>query len=303
MSLFPFLIVSTLLVRSGGGELLGGFLRPAACLAGAPRALRRRRFADGPCGRVLRRRPMRPLRPSRTGRLSPQEAASLLPACICSGPSFVILTVGEGMLGQRRAGGASVHGAGAGGAAVGGCPQPAAPSGKSKASWFRPFARRFVSAAAPPAGRSHRGRRPDLLQTVRVHPVFPAAGRRFECGGTRAGPACRHAAGSVLGLRPGFPGGGDGPAGSAVRPSACRGRPSCCRCAPSARLKFLSALCWPPACFICPCLWGCSGCCSGFRAGRPRPRRSCTLRRPSCGGSRPTARCWLFWGAVWWYAS
>ena len=35
LSLFPFLIVSTLLARSGGGELLGAPLRPMARLAGA----------------------------------------------------------------------------------------------------------------------------------------------------------------------------------------------------------------------------------------------------------------------------
>ena len=96
LSLFPFLIVSTLLVRSGGGEVLGGFLRPAARLAGA----------RAPCaGGVLLMGLVGGFAPAanaaaqavRTGRLSPQEAANLLPACICSGPSFVILTVGEGM--------------------------------------------------------------------------------------------------------------------------------------------------------------------------------------------------------------
>ena len=86
LSLFPFLIVSTLLVRSGGGEVLGGFLRPAARLAGA----------RAPCaGGVLLMGLVGGFAPAanaaaqavRTGRLSPQEAASLLPACICSGPS------------------------------------------------------------------------------------------------------------------------------------------------------------------------------------------------------------------------
>ena len=103
LSLFPFLIVSTLLMRSGGGEWLGGFLRPAACLAGA----------RAPCaGGVLLMGLVGGFAPAanaaaqavRTGRLSPQEAASLLPACICSGPSFVILTVGEGMLGSAGLG-------------------------------------------------------------------------------------------------------------------------------------------------------------------------------------------------------
>ena len=39
-----------------------------------------------------------------TGRLSAKQASALLPACICSGPSFVILTVGEQMLGSRALG-------------------------------------------------------------------------------------------------------------------------------------------------------------------------------------------------------
>lgn len=103
LSLFPFLIVSTLLVRSGGGELLGALLRPAARLAGvrAPAA-----------GGVLLMGLVGGFAPAanaaaqavRAGKLSPREAADLLPACICSGPSFVILTVGEGMLGSAGAG-------------------------------------------------------------------------------------------------------------------------------------------------------------------------------------------------------
>ena len=40
----------------------------------------------------------------RSRELTPQEASALLPACICSGPSFVILTVGEQLLGSRTAG-------------------------------------------------------------------------------------------------------------------------------------------------------------------------------------------------------
>ena len=40
----------------------------------------------------------------RSRELPPQEASALLPACICSGPSFVILTVGEQLLGSRTAG-------------------------------------------------------------------------------------------------------------------------------------------------------------------------------------------------------
>ena len=40
----------------------------------------------------------------RSRELTSQEASALLPACICSGPSFVILTVGEQLLGSRTAG-------------------------------------------------------------------------------------------------------------------------------------------------------------------------------------------------------
>ena len=103
LSLFPFLIVSTLLARSGGGELLGAPLRPMARLAGA----------RAPCaGGVLLMGLVGGFAPAanaaaqavRSGRLSAREAAGLLPACICSGPSFVILTVGEGMLGSAGAG-------------------------------------------------------------------------------------------------------------------------------------------------------------------------------------------------------
>lgn len=99
LSLFPFFIVSTLLVRSGGGDLLGQFLYPLAWLAGAksPNA-----------GSILLMGLTGGFAPAanaaaqavRSGKLSAKEAAGLLPACICSGPSFVILTVGQGMLGS-----------------------------------------------------------------------------------------------------------------------------------------------------------------------------------------------------------
>ena len=40
----------------------------------------------------------------RTGQLTSRQASALLPACVCSGPSFVILTVGQQMLGSRAVG-------------------------------------------------------------------------------------------------------------------------------------------------------------------------------------------------------
>lgn len=72
VSLFPFLIVSALLMRCGAGQALGFVFRPVARLIGV-----------------------------RSRELTPHEASALLPACICSGPSFVILTAGEQLLGSR----------------------------------------------------------------------------------------------------------------------------------------------------------------------------------------------------------
>ena len=103
VSLFPFLIVSALLMRCGGGALLGGAFCPAARLIGI-----RRRGA----GSVLLLGFLGGFAPAaaasaeavRTGELTPEEASALLPACVCSGPSFVVLTVGETLLGSRAVG-------------------------------------------------------------------------------------------------------------------------------------------------------------------------------------------------------
>src|SRR5699024_7117819 len=66
------------------------------------------------------------------------------------------------------------------------------------------------SAAASAAGRGHRGRRPDLRQTVRLHSVLSDVGGRAERRGAGAGPAHRPPAGALLGVRPGFPDGAVG---------------------------------------------------------------------------------------------
>lgn len=102
LSLFPFLIVSSLLIQCGA-EGLGFFLAPVArciglespCAQGillvgllggfAPAASA---AAEGVCG----------------GRISAREASALLPACICSAPAFVIVTVGGQMLGSTALG-------------------------------------------------------------------------------------------------------------------------------------------------------------------------------------------------------
>ena len=103
VSLFPFLVVSALIMRSGAGEVLGVPLWPVVRCIGL-----RSRSA----GSVLLIGLVGGFAPAaaaaaeavRSRELTPQEASALLPACICSGPSFVILTVGEQLLGSRTAG-------------------------------------------------------------------------------------------------------------------------------------------------------------------------------------------------------
>ena len=90
-------------MRSGAGEVLGVLLWPVVRCIGL-----RSRSA----GSVLLIGLVGGFAPAATAtaeavrsrELTPQEASALLPACICSGPSFVILTVGEQLLGSRTAG-------------------------------------------------------------------------------------------------------------------------------------------------------------------------------------------------------
>ena len=101
VSLFPFLVVSALIMRSGAGEVLGVLLWPVVRCIGLRSA-----------GSVLLIGLVGGFAPAaaataeavRSRELTSQEASALLPACICSGPSFVILTVGEQLLGSRTAG-------------------------------------------------------------------------------------------------------------------------------------------------------------------------------------------------------
>ena len=100
VSLFPFLIVSALLMRCGAGQILGFVFRPVARLIGV---------RSPAAGGVLLIGFLGGFAPAaaavaeavRSRELTPQEASALLPACICSGPSFVILTAGEQLLGSR----------------------------------------------------------------------------------------------------------------------------------------------------------------------------------------------------------
>lgn len=103
VSLFPFLIVSSLLIQCGAGSVFGFLLRPVARLLGL----------RAPCVEsVLLVGLLGGFAPAanaatesvRRGELSPDEAAALLPACICSGPSFVVVTVGGQLLGSAALG-------------------------------------------------------------------------------------------------------------------------------------------------------------------------------------------------------
>ena len=103
LSLFPLLIVSTLLIQCPAADVLGLPFCPVARLIGvrAPAA-----------GRVLLIGSLGGFAPAasaaagavRSGQLTAREADALLPACVCSGPSFVILAVGQSMLGSAELG-------------------------------------------------------------------------------------------------------------------------------------------------------------------------------------------------------
>ena len=103
LSLFPFLIVSTLLIQCPAADVLGLPFCPVARLIGvrAPAA-----------GQVLLIGSLGGFAPAasaaagavRSGQLTAREADALLPACVCSGPSFVVLTVGQSLLGSAELG-------------------------------------------------------------------------------------------------------------------------------------------------------------------------------------------------------
>lgn len=102
LSLFPFLVVSSLLMRCGGAAL-GFLLKPAVRFIG---------LRSDCAGSVLLAGLAGGFAPAanaaaegvRSGRLSAKEASALLPACVCSGPAFVIVSVGGQMLGSGALG-------------------------------------------------------------------------------------------------------------------------------------------------------------------------------------------------------
>ena len=102
-SLFPYMVLSSFLLRTGGGRLLDRLLRPItervfrlpssagpvilfSLIGGYP--------VGAKCVRLLYDR----------GELSPQEAERLMCFCICSGPSFLVTALGTAMLHNPRAG-------------------------------------------------------------------------------------------------------------------------------------------------------------------------------------------------------
>ncbi len=105
LSLAPFLVVSALLIRCPAGELLGLPFRPAVRLMGLGKC-------TACAARVLLIGFLGGFAPAahaaaqavQTGQLTAEQADTLLPACVCSGPSFVILTVGQHLLGSRELG-------------------------------------------------------------------------------------------------------------------------------------------------------------------------------------------------------
>ena len=191
VSLFPFLIVSALLMRCGAGQVLGFVFRPVARLIGV---------RSPAAGGVLLIGFLGGFAPAaaavaeavRSRELTPQEASALLPASICSGPSFVILTAGEQLLGSRVLGirlfAAQVLAGYLTAALLNRLhPAPAAPVRSAQSTQTAPPRLDEVIAQA---------------EIVRIRVVFPDAGSRVRAvSARRVGTLPGHAAGGVLRLR------------------------------------------------------------------------------------------------------
>ena len=103
LSLFPFLVVSRLLIQCPESDLLALPFRLAAWGIGIRRPCAARVLCIGFLGGFAPAASAA-AQAVRTGQLTAEEADALLPACICSGPSFVVLTVGQSMLGSAELG-------------------------------------------------------------------------------------------------------------------------------------------------------------------------------------------------------
>ena len=103
LSLFPFLVVSRLLVQCPESDLLALPFRLAAWGIGIRTPCAARVLCIGFLGGFAPAASAA-AQAVRTGQLTAEEADALLPACICSGPSFVVLTVGQSLLGSAELG-------------------------------------------------------------------------------------------------------------------------------------------------------------------------------------------------------
>ncbi len=102
-SLFPFLVVSRLLIQCPESDLLALPFRLAAWGIGIRTPCAARVLCIGFLGGFAPAASAA-AQAVRTGQLTAEEADALLPACICSGPSFVVLTVGQSLLGSAELG-------------------------------------------------------------------------------------------------------------------------------------------------------------------------------------------------------
>lgn len=103
LSLFPFLVVSRLLIQCPESDLLALPFRLAAWGIGIRTPCAARVLCIGFLGGFAPAASAA-AQAVRTGQLTAEEADALLPACICSGPSFVLLTVGQSLLGSAELG-------------------------------------------------------------------------------------------------------------------------------------------------------------------------------------------------------
>lgn len=103
LSLFPFLVVSRLLIQCPESDLLALPFRLAAWCIGIRTPCAARVLCIGFLGGFAPAASAA-AQAVRTGQLTAEEADALLPACICSGPSFVVLTVGQSLLGSAELG-------------------------------------------------------------------------------------------------------------------------------------------------------------------------------------------------------
>ena len=103
LSLFPFLVVSRLLIQCPESDLLALPFRLAAWGIGIRTPCAARVLCIGFLGGFAPAASAA-AQAVRTGQLTVEEADALLPACICSGPSFVVLTVGQSLLGSAELG-------------------------------------------------------------------------------------------------------------------------------------------------------------------------------------------------------